>query len=220
MKKRYQFPKSAAFGRNLAKSKIYEYATPSTKIKNLFVNEVEKITWSYKLSQITINLPPAQGIHEIQVFSIGLKTDKLSYEILSTIDKAIPSPILFELKYKSSIQYIACYKRPNKVDKEKSVTSNYFHSNWIKDDAPTRELPIVLNIAALYQSLLTSISPLPLRKGESLEDLVARFDLLQAKEKERIKLENQITKEKQYNRRVELNRVLNTIKLEINNLKL
>lgn len=219
MNKVYQFPKSAVFGRNLAKSKIYQYASPSTKIKNLFVQQVEKITWSYKLSQTTINLPPAQAVHEIQVFSIGLKTEKLSDEVLSTIDKAIPSPILFELKHKSSIQYVACYKRPNKVDKDKWIASNYFHSGWIEDNAPTTELPIVLNMAALYQSLLTKISPLPFRKGESLDDLVDRFYRLQANEKEQVKLENQITKEKQYNRRVELNRVLNKIKLEINNLK-
>ena len=99
MRALYNFPKAAGFGRMLAKSKIYAHATPSSKVKELFVKEIEKITWSYKLSPTTINLPASEGVQEIQVFTISLKTGKLSPDVLHTIDKAIPSPILFELKY-------------------------------------------------------------------------------------------------------------------------
>ncbi len=93
----YIFPKAAAFGRKVAKRKIYQHATPSTKVKNLFVQQVEKIAWAYKLSPATINLPASDGVQEIQVFTLSLRTGELSRDILHTIDKAIPSPILFEL---------------------------------------------------------------------------------------------------------------------------
>ena len=215
----YNFPKAAAFGRMLAKSKIYDHATPTSKVKELFVKEVEKIIWSHKLSPATINLPASDGVQEIQVFSILLRTGELSQEVLHTIDKAIPSPIMFELKYGGKIKYAASYKRPSEADKSKWVVSSYFFSDWMKEDGSAIELPVVLNMGALYQSLLTSLSPLPFRQGEKLDDLVSRVDLLRVKEREAEKVENRIKKQKQFNRRVELNRTLNALKQEIEGLK-
>lgn len=209
------FPKAGAFGRKVAKSKIYQHATPSTKVKNLFVQQVEKITWAYKLSPATINLPASDGVQEIQVFTVGLRTGELSSEVMHTIDKAIPSPIVFELKYGGKTKYAAGYKRPSEADKSKWVVSSYMESDWLKGNAPASELPVVLNMGALYQSFLTSLSPLPFKKGENLDSLISRIDLLRVKEREAEKLESRINKEKQFNRRVELNRTLNILKQEI-----
>ena len=219
MKTVFNFPKAAAFGRKVAKSKIYQHATPSTKVKNLFVQQVEKITWAYKLSPETINLPASDGVQEIQVFSVSLRTGELSTDVMNTIDKAIPSPILFELKYNGKTKYAASYKRPSEADKSKWVVSSYMQSDWLEGNAPVSELPVMLNMGALYQSFLTSLSPLPFTKGENLDRLVSRIDLLRAREREAGKLENQINKEKQFNRRVELNRRLNKLKKEIENLR-
>jgi hypothetical protein len=215
----YNFPVAAAFGRVIPKSKIYQHASPTAKVKNLFVQQVEKITWAYKLSPATINLPASDGVQEIQVFTIALRTGELSLDVLSTIDKAIPSPILFELKYGRKTRYAASYKRPSEADKSKWVVSSYFQSGWIKDDGPASELPVVLGMGALYQSFLSTMSPLPFRKGEKLDSLVSRVDLLRVKEREAGKLESRIEKEKQFNRRVELNRALNILKKEIKDLR-
>jgi hypothetical protein len=215
----YKFPESAKFGRLIPKSKIYQHATPSTKVKNLFVKQVEKITWAYKLSPATINLPASDGVQEIQVFTVNLRMGELSTDVMHTIDKAIPSPILFELKYGGKTKYAAGYKRPSEADKSKWVVSGYFESDWLKENTQASELPVVLNMGALYQSILTSLSPLPFKKGENLDSLVSRIDLLRVKEREAEKLENQINREKQFNRRVDLNRALNALKAEIEELK-
>lgn len=220
MNKLYNFPKSAAFGRMLAKSKIYEYAMPTSKVRDLFVCEVEKITWSYKLSPATINLPASDGVQEIQVFTVNLRSSELSYDVLRTIDKAIPSPILFELQHKGKTQYTASYKRPSGADRRKWVISGYFQSEWIADNAIRTDLPIVLNMSALYQSFLMALSPLNLRKGENLDELVLRVEALRVKEQNVKKIESQIKKEKQFNRRVELNHTLSEMKAEIESLKI
>jgi len=215
----YAFPKAAAFGKVLAKSKIYEHAAPSSKVKRHFVKEVEKIIWAYKLSPATINLPAGSGVQEIQIFTIGLKNGELSQEVLQTIDKAIPSPIIFELVYGGKIRYTASYKRPSDADKSKWVVSSYFQSGWMNSDGPASELPVVLDMRTLYQSLLLSLSPLPSRQGEDLDSLVSRVDRLHVKEREAKKLESRIKKERQFNRRVELNRTLNDLKQKIEKLK-
>lgn len=219
MKSLYNFPKAAAFGRMLAKSKIYEHATPTSKVKELFVEQVEKITWAYKLSPATINLPASDGVQEIQVFNVTLRTGTLASEVLQTIDKAIPSPILFILSYKGKCRYVAAYKRPSEADKTKWVVSGYFETDWMSDSQKKKELPVVLNMAALYHFFLKAIIPLPFRQGETLAELVLRMDQLRIKEREAGKLESRIKKEKQFNRRVELNRTLNELKQKIENLK-
>jgi hypothetical protein len=55
-------------------------------------------------------------------------------------------------------------------------------------------------------------------KGEALYELVSRVDRLRVKERDAGRLESRIKKEKQFNRRVELNRKLNELKQEIKNL--
>jgi len=219
MKSLYNFPKAAAFGRMLAKSKIYDYATPTSKVKELFVEQVEKITWAYKLSPATINLPASAGVQEIQVFNVALRTGALAPEVLQTIDKAIPSPILFFLSYKEKCRYVAAYKRPSEADKNKWVVSSYFETDWMRDSLEKVELPVVLNMAALYHSFLKALIPLPFRQSETLDELVLRVDQLRIKEREAEKLESRIKKEKQFNRRVELNRTLNALRSEIEGLR-
>lgn len=215
----YGFPKHAAFGHMLAKTKIYEHSTPNSKVKEMFIREVEKIIWAYKLSPATINLPASEGVQEIQVFTIILKTGTLAEEVLQTIDKAIPSPILFHLTYNGKSMYKAAYKRPSEADKSKWVVSSYFETEWISDNSDKMELPVVLSMGAFYQTLLKNIIPLPSRKNETLNELVTRVDNLRIKERKAAKIESLIKKEKQFNRRVELNRSLNELRQEIEELK-
>lgn len=215
----YSFPKAAAYGRMVAKGKIYEHATPTKKVKELFITQVEKITWSYKLSPATINLPASASVEEIQVFSVRLRTGDLAHEVLQTIDRAIPSPILFELKFNGKTQYVGAFKRPNEADKSKWVVSSYFQSVWMDDEVKRVNLPVVLNMGALYQALLTALSPLKPRKDETLNNLIARVDLLRVKERDAEQFKKRMKIEKQFNRRVEMNQALNELKTEIERLK-
>ncbi len=89
----------------------------------------------------------------------------------------------------------------------------------MKDNGPASELPVVLNMGALYQSLLTSLIPILLRQDENWDDFISRVDLLRVKEREAEQMESQIKKKKQFNQRVELNQTLNVRKQEIESLK-
>ena len=52
----FAYPKQAEFGRVLPKNKIYEHSGANTRLKELFVEQVEQIVWRYKLAPETINL--------------------------------------------------------------------------------------------------------------------------------------------------------------------
>lgn len=211
----FTYPKSAAFGRVLPKNKIYEHTGASTALKALFVAQVDQIAWKYKLAPETINLTASKAVPEIQVFWITLKTGELSNDVLRSIDKAIPFPLLFELHYGGKRKAVATYKRPSEADSTKWVISDYFGSAWVPEDAPRAALPVTLNLAGLYEKLLAPLMPDAGAEDEPIEVRVERMELILAKERELAKVKARLAKEKQFNKRVAINAELRDIKKEL-----
>jgi len=214
----FDYPKSAAFGRVLPKNKIYEHASPTTAVKNLFVRQVEQITWQFKLAPETVNLKGTQSVPEIQIFSITLKTGELKYDVLQCIDRAIPYPILFEQRYEGKIRAAAAFKRPSDADRSKWVVSDYFESAWLPSEAARTALPVVLDLEALYARLLAPLMPFPTCLGEDLQGCVERMEKIRARQRELDKCEARLHKEKQFNRKVAINAELRALKQEIETL--
>lgn len=214
----FAYPKQAEFNRVLPKSKIYAHAKPSKSVKGLFVSQIGEIVWKYKLSPETINLPARHGITEIQVFEIALKTEELDEDVLRTIDKAIPFPILFQLTHGGRIRFATSYKRPSDADSTKWVIEASFITDWQPAGQEHPPLPVALDLASLYEHLIRRHLPLPQRSGESIRDHVARYAAIQTKEKECQQLEGRLNREKQFNRKVEMNAALRSLRQELSDL--
>lgn len=236
----YHFPKQTAFGRVLPKSKIYQHSTPSVAAKALFTQQVEQIQWAYKLAPATLNIPASIAVPEIQVFRIRLKSDfarvlhdsdTIHHEILRCIDNAIPFPLLFEIirplasesnqPEQIQTQVIAAYKRPNEADASKWHSGQYFAGNWQTTQANDRErsaLPIALNMASLYQQLLSPLLPQAARPHEALQQHAERCEAIIQTEKELAKQQAKLNKEKQFNRKVEINNKVRNLQHTLTNL--
>lgn len=158
----YAWPKQAAFGRVVPKSKIYEHAAVSAALKERFVQQVEQINWAYKLAPETVNLPATPAVAEIQVFRISLKGASLDHEVLKAIDRAIPFPLIFELVQGGRIKLVAAYKRPaqnpkSAADSSRWVMGSYFETDWQPESSPRQPLPVALDMAGLYEQLLSPL---------------------------------------------------------------
>ncbi len=215
----FAYPKQAAFGRVLPKNKIYEHSGANTRLKDLFVEQVEQIVWQYKLAPETINLPARPDVPEIQIFSIQLKKPDLQCDVLRCIDGAIPFPIMFELTFDGRTQVTAAYKRPNEADASRWVLSDYFASSWLPMNSERTAMPVAVHLGGLYEQLLHQLIPLPVRPRETLAELVARLEQAQAKQREVDKTTVKLAKEKQFNRKVEINAELRRLRTELNSLK-
>ncbi len=213
------YPKQAAFGRVLPKNKIYEHGGANTRLKDLFVKQVEQVIWQYKLAPETLHLPARPGVPEIQIFSIQLKTPELHADVLRCIDGTIPFPIVFELTFDGRTQVVAAYKRPNEADASRWVLSDYFASDWLPMDSERTAMPVALHLGGLYKQLLHRLIPLSARPQETLAELVARVEQAQAKQRELDKTTARLAKEKQFNRKVEINAELRKLRTELNGLK-
>lgn len=237
----YQYPDSAKFGRVLPKTKIYEHGSVSSAVKQLFVRQVEQITWQFKLAPETVNLKATKAVPEIQIFSIALKGDELKPEVLRCIDLAIPFPIIFELRFDGKVKPLAAFKRPNEADASKWVISEYFDGDWVKEltteDTEHTEikkqnnsvssvfsvvkrqpLPVVMDLGQLYDKLLDGLLPYPARPGEDLQKRVERMERIRLKQRELERCEARLRKEKQFNRKVAINAELRDLKQELERL--
>lgn len=218
----YAWPPQAAVGRPVAKSKIYAHGKPSAALRALFVQQVESITWAYKLAPETINLPAKPEVPEIEVFDIALKLPDLSHSVLRCIDKAIPFPILFVLRFEGHSQPVAAYKRPSDAalhpggQVSQWVVGDYHAAPWQKEGVALPGLPVALDLQGLYEQLLRQHFAVPARAGESLRDQLDRLSALAAKQAAAAKLETRLKAEKQFNRKVELNAQLRSLRLEMN----
>ena len=52
----FRWPPNAAFGRTVPKTKFYEHGNVRTAMREKFVDDVQRITWAYKLADDTIRL--------------------------------------------------------------------------------------------------------------------------------------------------------------------
>jgi hypothetical protein len=217
----YQYPAQAAYGRVLPKAKVYAHGHAGTRVRGLFVAQVEQIVWQYKLAPETTNLPAGAGVGEIQIFTLHLKTPELDPQVLRCLDGAIPFPIIYELAHGPRRQMVAAYKAPKDAkDTQSSATaavlaSDHFSSGWLPADAPRQPLPVALHLGSLYEQLLRPLLPLPARDGETLADQVARAAQARAKQREVTQAEARLAREPQFNRKVEVNAVLRQLRSEL-----
>ena len=218
----FAYPKQAEFGRVLPKNKIYAHSGASTRLKDLFVEQVDQIVWRYKLAPETINLAAKPGVPEIQVFAIQLKTSELHRDVLRCIDGAVQFPIIFELTQsqgaEARTQVVAAYKRPSEVGATNWVCSDYFESGWMPATSERAPLPLALDLGGLYELLLHRLVPIAPRTQEPLRNLIARTEAVMTKAKEVAKTEASLAKEKQFNRKVEINSNLRQLRAELEQL--
>jgi hypothetical protein len=211
----FNYPKKTHFRRVLPKNKIYAHTKASKALQARFVDQVVKITWLCKLAPETLNVPASKAVQEIEIFEIQLKQAEVHQDILRAIDRTIRHPIAYQLRFQDQVRYVMPSKRPNEADSNKWVIGEYFSTDWQTFEAPSEDLPVVLNMAALYEQLLRAHLSIPARPNESLTDQVARITALQQKQSEVDKLQSRLSKIKQFNRKVELNQQLRSLKLEV-----
>jgi len=208
----FDYPKGAAFGRVLPKNKIYEHTGASTALKDLFITQVDQIVWKFKLAPETINLAATRSVTEIQIFAISLRRADLDLEVLRAIDRAIPFPLIFELNWSGKRKVIAAFKRPSEADSTKWVVSEYFETDWVEEAASRQTLPIALNLGALYEQMLTALMPEHASPDEDIQARVARIETIRVKAREVDRIKARLDREKQFNKRVEINAELREAK--------
>lgn len=205
----YHWPAAAHFGRTVPKTKFYEHGHIPASTRKRFVDEVQKITWAYKLAESTVNLSSTDAVPEIQVFAIEAKGEDVSDVILTAIDRAVPFPTVFEIDRHEGdhgeTRMVSCHKELGGV---KPKLSAYFSTPWLPSDLDRSPLPQALDLGSLYSGLLAPMLPVASRAGEHLAESAERVKQTRKLEREIATLQKRLRAEPQFNRKVELRREL------------
>jgi len=217
----FDYPTKARVANKLPKNKLYENASVNTKLKDKFVNQIEKIVWQYKLAPNTLNLDATDKVSEIQIFDIFLKTKEVDQALLEVIDKAIPLPIIFQIHKSNKVKVKAAYKRPSESANNKWVIESYFESEWLDKDMTKQPMPQALDLGKLYEQLLKSLMPVEITSSkttQTLDEQVDKINKINILQKELDKLNSKYKKEKQRNRQFEINKQIKLKQKELHHL--
>ena len=206
----------AKVDRNIPKSAFYRNANVSSKIKDLFANEIDKITMLYVIRPDVLNVA-AKEWKELDIITITLKdgVHDLSPEILNIMDESLPRPVLFEI-------IAGQYKRLAISYKERGIKRDIrivrsFTTKWQKDFT----LDFVgLSVDAIYSCLITQIAgedisvnietPVTLA---GVRDNIDKADARNKLKKDIEKLEKEYAKEYNAARRNEIAEKIHTLRL-------
>lgn len=197
-------PQTTEFNKRVPKQKFYEHLAVNAKIKSLFAAQIKTIYWRNKIAASTLNISAGVTLPELEVFEVKLNTPDISETVLRQIDLAIPYYILFLLEYDGKYKAAISFKE---VTENKNIkVNNYYYTNWLDE----QELPLKmegLNIDIVYENFLRQIAGQSLEKqgNTNLKQSIAKADEKTKLQKQIAVLENKIRKEKQFNKKVELN---------------
>lgn len=148
-------PASTVVNRFVPKEKFYSKTDVSPKVRQLFIGEIEKITWSNKIAPSTLNISSGKLL-ELQVFEVLLKSHDISELVLRHIDKHIPYPILFIIKRDTSVKAAISFKEQNQRVENNMKVDTYFSTAW------GTEINLQLkgnSVDSIYQNYLYQVAP-------------------------------------------------------------
>lgn len=197
MNDNFKLPRAAFVNKFIAKNKFYEKSALSAKLQKEFVDKIQKIKWKYKLAESTVGITKTDKVTEIQIFEIELKEQVMPKNVLKVIDKAIPYQILYRFIYKGNEAYGITLKENNNAE-------NYYFSDWNED----KNFDFTgIDLEKVYQKLVKAFIRSEVHNKSSFTEIIDTDKKIKTLENEIVALKNKISKEKQFNRKVEINKV-------------
>ncbi|MEL7690905.1 DUF4391 domain-containing protein [Citromicrobium bathyomarinum] len=208
----FAWPPAAKVESRIPRDRLFRQAGGGKAIRALYDTQVERIDWAFKLFERSVNLPPAGGVDEIEVFRLTLRGDRIDDRVLAHIDKAVPHPIVFELVRHApdgdEAMLSAAYKRRSEADKSQAVTLEHWHGDWASDTQARAPLPQAASLKGLYAGLLRSLWPHGPRGGETLRAQAERLSRIATQGKAVERLQLKLRREGDFARKTEINREL------------
>lgn len=185
------FPTPTLVGRPVPKKTFIERLGANARLKGIFTNYIERITWVAKLAPSTIHVADGQVVHEITVFEIAMKVKDCPTDLFAFIDTWMPRHLLFALEYAGQISLLIHYKEPSGATTgQKYRIVRAYQTAWQDADSVLFSLQ-GLSMDAIYDNfvlqiaggLITSSSATNLRQAieetAKMEDLQGKIATLE-----------------------------------------
>lgn len=187
---------------NLPKSTLVNRFLPKKTFESKILNgkkvfkSIVKITLKYKLSPSTINIEKTEKISEILIFEIILNEKNIPTTAIKNIDELVNLPILYKFTHEDTFCYAIFYKEEKK----------YFFSDWNEqkefDFSQINLQKVYENLIKIFFKTIAKNIKNDFKKAYELENKIENLN------KDIQILENKISKEKQFNRKLDLSQKL------------
>lgn len=191
-----ELPKECIVDKFIPKKIFYEKVSLSSNLKQEFVDKLDKIYWKYKISEDTLNISKTENVEEIEIFELTLKEKVNCQNIIKVITRNIPYIILFEIYYNDEVQYAIKHN------------DDIYFTNW-NEKINFNFNGIDLNV--VYENIIRSVTNIS-EQSNNIDTELEKDKKLKEVQKEIERLESKMKAEKQFNKKVELNKKINEMR--------
>ena len=218
MKNLLNYHKDVIVDRVVPKTMFYRFMEMNPRMKVRFVNDVEKITWLYKLSANTLNVTSSDDLVEIDVFVATLKQQDCPTDLFTFIDTNMPHHIVFILEYDNSYMILLNYKDWADNTHTKFKITKSFASLWMDENRLSVEIQ-GQSLSRVYENFVAQVSGIGEHKAGAMAEIVDLKKRIAAMEAELQNLQKKMRKEPQYDKQVKMNKQVKAKRHELDELK-
>lgn len=198
----FNLPERTKVKRVIPKNAFDTYT--NTKQKKLLTDQVLRITWLNKLSTETTNLI-GKDIEEIQLFKVELKEKVFIDAIIEIIEKSIPYHLVLIVVYDEEMYISASSKHLHPTNPNTAVIDWTFKTEWFNISDLKYSLNLKKSLDDVFEDICYQLSGRIKRDGLSFEALINQQREKDRLQKEISRLKSSLSREKQFNKKVELN---------------
>lgn len=165
------WPDFTMVNRVVPKSSFYRNMDANAQVRQRFVENIEQVTWLYKLAPSNLHIADGKDVHEITVFLIHLKQDAKNHigELLTWIDAQMPRHTLFVLQRDCRFKMVVNYKQWKDMRMGTFNIVKTFATEWMP--AESLSMPIM---QPSVSSALASRGECPLSSMDALYECMVR----------------------------------------------
>ena len=201
----YGLPTSTEVKKQLPKKAIYAKFKMPTSQREHFDADVARLDILGIVSSKTIPaLAEGEEVKEIYILAIQLKRKEYDSKNIVLLTNLIHQKMVFALHYEEEVQFAI------------------YHTKLITSEWQTSEeasLPLFrLNLGAVWENIVTHIGQIKISEGNSLAEQI-KVEEMRTKVKAQIaSLTQRLNKEKQFNRQMEINAEIKSLRKQLINL--
>lgn len=195
-------PKATELNKKLPKTAVYAKFQMDTAEKAKIDADISRITIVNEVSASKVNIAPGEKVQAFFVLQVVLKRREFNERTLIVLSKLIPQNMVLLLEYDGKAK-LAVYH------------TKLLQTPW-KDPESLSLAVEGLTMDAVWENVIVQIGGIQVQEGNTLDQQIAQDEQKAKLEKEIAKLERKLHREKQLNRRIELNDQLKKLRRKAN----
>ena len=222
-------PEIAVVANRIDKKALYDNADLSANEKRWLKDDVEKITWEYRIANDTVNIrgyvDDSVDYSEIQVIGILLRTESHARNIADLMLRSMPYPLIIILSHDEKLMIVGAHVHINQNDRSRLTVEEPVRSKWLSVDDDMLEIldmssPGPSDLRQLYIRFIDSLMRLNISEERGFETVIEAADSKQVLDRLGIidqdirKLTSELRNEDHFNRQVELNGRIKKLQME------